>query len=213
MKGLLLKDIYLVRKIYWLFAIFTVLWPLMMLAGAPPTVMMFSCMMASFLPMILHSYDERDRWHKYAHTLPLTRDQMITEKYVLLMISVGIPVVISAVCMTVNTLFIREENVLSFGEIAFWCSLYLLFSAASSFYMPFIFRFGAEYGRYIYFAVVILFSFSARFLTGKFKSFENLIAPVLTHPLALAVLILIAAAALLAGSWKLSVSLFRKREL
>lgn len=213
MKGLLLKDFYLVRKHCLYFALFIILWPLMMMIGMQPTFMVFSCLITSMLPTSLQAYDEKDKWIKYSDTLPYTRKQIVTVKYIYSLIAIGILITICAVSMTVNTLFIQEAVILSLGEIVLWCSMYLLLCAVISFDLPFIFWLGTEKGRYIYMIMGVLCGMIAVFTTnasfiGNGVSFADMPNPFATS----GVLVLIAAA-IFASSWGLSVMLYSKREL
>ena len=213
MKGLLLKDFYISLRVCWYFALFLVLWPLLLLAGAPPIVTVFSCLMASMLPATLNAYDEKDKWPKYADTMPYTRKDLVTVKYIFGFIAIGIVIVLSGVSMTINTLFIHEDAIPTLGEIIFWCSIYLLVSGVLSFMHPLIFWLGAEKGRYAYMVFGGLCGgLGAIMSNDSFLGFGSQV-PRISSPLAYAAIIIIIAAVLFAASWGLSVMLYRKREL
>ena len=214
MKGLLLKDFYVLLRVCWYFALFLVLWPLLLLAGAPPTMNIFACLMGSMLPATLHAYDEKDKWLKYADTMPYTRRELVTSKYIYGFIAIGIVIVLSAVSMTINTMFIQADNILTFKEIIFWCSVYLLAGAVTSFMHPFVFWLGAEKGRYVYMVFGGLCGGLGAITANSDASLGILaMAPSVSSPLAIAAVIVIIAVILYAASWALSVMLYRKREL
>lgn len=213
MKGLLLKDFYVTVRVGWYFSLFLVLWPLLLLAGAPPTMNIFACFMGSMLPATLHAYDERDKWPKYADTMPYTRKQFVTAKYIFGFIATGIVIVLSAVSMIINTMFIHEDNILTFKEIIFWCSVYLCGGAVTSLMQPFIFWLGAEKGRFVYMVFGGLCGgFAAVISNSSIFSFHSQAMSV-SSPLSYAAVVSVIAVALYAASWTLSVMLYRKREL
>ena len=214
MKGLLLKDFYVTVRVGWYFAIFLVFWPLLLLAGAPPTMVIFACFMGSMLPATLTAYDERDKWPKYADTLPYTRKQLVTAKYIYGIIAIGIVIILSAVSMAINTLFIQEDNILTFGEMVFWCSVYLLGGAVTSLMHPFIFWLGAEKGRFVY----MIFGGLCGGLGAISANSSSIIsmssqAMRVSSPVVYAAVIFVIAILLYAASWALSVMLYSKREL
>ena len=55
------------------------------LAGSEENVfyLILPCMFAGILPMTLLSYDERAKWDVTAGAMPVTRDQLVTAKYLL----------------------------------------------------------------------------------------------------------------------------------
>lgn len=213
MKGLLLKDFYVLLRVCWYFALFLVLWPLLLLAGEPPTVIVLSCFLGAMLPSTLIAYDERDKWFKYAETMPYTRGQIVTAKYIYGFIANGIVIVIAAFSMTANTLFIHTGNVLSFGDIILWCSIYLLAGAVVSFMMPFIFWFGAEKGRYAYMVFGGLCGGFAAIASSNGLLGDDFQMPRISSPIAYSAIMIVIAAVLYTVSWRLSVMLYRKREL
>ena len=213
MNGLLLKDFYVSLRVGWYFAIFLVLWPLLLLAGEPPTMIVLSCFLGAMLPSTLSAYDEKDKWLKYAETMPYTRKQLVTVKYIYGFIADGIVIVIAAVSMTANTLFIHAGYVLSFSDIIFWCSIYLLAGAVVSFILPFVFWLGAEKGRYAYMVFGGLCGGFAAIASSNGLLGDDFQMPSVSSPLVYAAVIIVIAVALYAASWVLSVLLYRKREL
>lgn len=214
MKGLLLKDFYVVIRHCWPFAVFLIFWPMLTLTGAPPTFMLFSCLMASMLPSTLLAYDERARWMNYADALPYTRTQIVSVKYIYGLLAEGIMIISIAVCMSINTLFIQEDNVLTFREIAFWCSVYLLVGAVMTLYFPFIFKFGVEKGRLAYILIVVGHTVTYTSIVNS-SFFMNPDVSILnpSSPLIASAVVLVIAALIYAASWGLSVMLYSKREL
>lgn len=214
MKGLLLKDLYVTVRVGWYFGIFLIFWPFLLLAGAPPMMIILACLMGSMLPATLTAYDERDKWSKYADVLPYTRKQLVTVKYIYGIIANGIVIVISFISMTINTLFIHAENILTFGEMIFWCSIYLLGGAVVSFMHPFIFWLGAEKGRFVYMIFGGICGGLGAMTSGgsSFLSIHSQAISV-SSPLVCAAAIFVLAMAMFAASWRLSIAMYSKREL
>ncbi len=86
MKGLLLKDVYIIGKLcktYFLMDI--IFFAAFYLGGDSDKIfwLFYPCIFSGMLPMTLISFDERERWDKYAGTLPYTRTQLVSSKYLI----------------------------------------------------------------------------------------------------------------------------------
>lgn len=206
MKGLLLKDIYQMRKycrsILFILIVFLAV---SLLNSDFSFLRAFICLLVGMIPMTLLSYDERSKWDRYCITLPVSRKASVTEKYLLGLILV---LIVGTVC-TLTSLIVRyyTGGELSgiIPEIGFQYSAALLLPSIS---LPFCFKFGTEKGRIFYLVFVGVMSAGTVFLT-QYLLFEgplpDLPALFLCLPLGALVLYFL--------SWLISCKLYETREL
>ena len=155
----------------------------------------------SALPASLLTADEKDGWMMYCDTLPVTRRQIVTVKYIecaLLAVSVCV-LAVAAALLRGQTDPLYWEQVVSILPLMPLTGL-----VAPALVFPAMFRYGTIRGRAVYIGVVLLVAVTCAVLvvadiTGAHKwSFA------LTLAVSLAVF---------AGSWALSVKWFGAREL
>ncbi len=151
----------------------------------------------------LIAYDERDRWDRQVLTMPVTRKQYVTGKYLTGMILQGTMMVLSAAACGLR---------LAMGDGFGWAVFkdYLAFLlglavAAPSLILPFIFKNGSEKGRMAYLIVVGGIFALAVCGTLVLKKLDLVGVPMDLSVLPAAVL-------LYPASWALSVRWYEKRE-
>lgn len=155
MKGLMLKDLLNLKKqgkvipliiiFYTVFAAFVEDYSFFL---------SFVVLMCAMLPVTTIAYDEKSNWDKYALTMPISRKDLVTSKYVfgLLCMLLGIVIVIlfRAVIAAVKAEPF-EYDLLSLLLVLF--SSGVLFLSLS---MPLVYRFGTEKGRFLLIAIAIV---------------------------------------------------------
>ena len=84
MKGLLLKDWYMTKKYcrYYLFLIIGFI-ILSMMSSGNMFFVFYPCVLCGMIPVNLLGYDERSRFTEYAGTLPYTKTQIVSAKYLI----------------------------------------------------------------------------------------------------------------------------------
>ena len=151
----------------------------------------------------LIAYDERDKWDRQVLTMPVTRKQYVTGKYLTGMILQGTMMVLSAAACALR---------LAMGDGFGWAVFkdYLAFLlglavAAPSLILPFIFKNGSEKGRMTY--LIVLGAIFALAMCGVLvlKKLDMVGVPMDLSVLPAAVL-------LYPASWALSVRWYEKRE-
>ena len=214
MKGLLLKDLYMSEKYCRVFLLIVVVFFGMSLMSGPGFFLLaYPCILMGLIPASLISYDEREKWDVYSGTLPCSRRQLVSCKYL-----VGLIGELPVICITTVLYALGLFRVGAFnpyavpGMAAVFLLLGLIGPATT---LPFMFRFGAEKGRIAYFAVIILLcGGSAAFGSIQVPGGENIPGAGAFMPQA-GVSLLMAVLALLiyAVSWKLSIVFYEKKEL
>lgn len=148
MKGLLLKDLYVIiknLKIYLLVSVF------FLAAGAMDRsnifFLYFLPIFGGMIPMTLLAYDEKSGWSQYSLSLPYGRRQIVSSKYMIGLIAQAIMSVLS---MTV--LFFTGTSFMAI--MTFFVSSFSVSCIVPAIGLPFALKFGVEKGRIAYYIVV-----------------------------------------------------------
>ena len=204
MKGLLLKDIYVAKKNLRTFLVMILAFSLGSLAvrDSGNFFLCYGIVMMPGITMSLISYDERYHWDTYAGAMPLNREQMVTEKYLLhlVMVLVWLPVLL---------LLQHFQQVPAFGG----APLTLLVAGLNlglllpGILLPIIFALGTEKGRAGYYVVL----FGGMILATVSEELTSLTGYV---PEAVAgILLILLPAAVYVLSWRIAIRLYEKRSL
>lgn len=208
MKGLLLKDLYIITKYCraYLIAIPAVTLASIFFPQTSFTLSACLCVMAAVLPINTMTYDERSKWTEYCGTLPYSKAQIVSSKYVMGLLGEAAIILFYLILQLIIT---GTENILLYLTV--WVTFFLVGCFLNSIVMPLMFLLGTEKARI---ALIIVFGvFSAvvfsiipdeTALTGT----EALVLP----PVLLAVLPA-AVVALYVISWFLSIVIYIKREI
>lgn len=208
MKGLLLKDWYMMKKYCRSYLFITVVFIAVSLFESENMIFIFyPCMLCGMIPVNLLAYDERSRWMQYSGTLPYTKDQIVCGKYLIGLITQLSVFVITGLAHAVNTLI--AGNFL-WGEFAVLMLMLLFVSMlSSSICLPFVFKLGVEKGRMAYYIMIGLVC-GASVVASKV---------LIEHPMGEIQPNLVLALFVLLGigiyilSWYMSIVFFRKREI
>ena len=208
MRGLLLKDWYLIRKYAWSLYLMDVFFiALSLFATDSVFVFIYPYLFAGITPMTLYAYDEREKWKAYAAALPVSRRQYVSGKYIMGLLSIAVILVLSLVVHTAAYLTVPGRTVdylLDFLSILPACAAMGFLAPALS--LPLMFRFGAEKARIAYIVILAATaSMSAVFLGAPWN-----IPPAVSLP---PILVYAAAPVLYLLSWALSMAIYEKREL
>ena len=204
MKGLFLKDFYVAKKNLRTFLIMILAFSLGSLAvrDSGNFFLCYGIVMMPGITMSLISYDERYHWDSYTGAMPLSREQLVTEKYLLHlgMVLVWLPVLL---------LFQRFQQVPAFGgaPLALLVAGLNLGLLLPGILLPIIFALGTEKGRAGYYVVL----FGGMILATVSEKLTSLTGYV---PEAMAGIVLILLpAAVYVLSWRIAIRLYEKRSL
>lgn len=208
MKGLLLKDWYMMQQYcrYYLFCAigFTIL-SVMSLGNM--FFVFYPCLLCGMIPVNLIGYDERSRWMQYCGTLPYTKAQVVSGKYLIGLFSQLTVLLVIGVAQAVKMIIAGNFN---FGEFAVLILLMLIIATlTSSISLPFVFKLGVEKGRIAYY-VMIGFVCGASVLASNL--FRGQFGVDLKPNLVLAILAVIGIGIYFI-SWYLSIVFYKKREI
>lgn len=207
MKGLLLKDWYMSIRYCRAFLVLVGVFLVVSFFGNDNLFFrIYPTMIASIIPMSLISYDERDHWTIYSGTLPYTRRQLVSAKYLIGLFFGAFSFLVSLAAFAVFMITSDTFSIESFLFIA--VRLLVLGLIGPTFLLPFVFKFGAEKGRIIFYVMIGLPCATGILLTGL--GFQN----ALTQNNFIILLVMgVLSIGLYALSWNLSIYFYQKREL
>ena len=208
MKGLLLKDWYMMKQYcrYYLFCAvgFTAL---SVISSGNMFFVFYPCLLCGMIPVNLIGYDERSRWMQYCGTLPYTKAQVVSGKYLIGLFS---QLTVLLVIGTAQAAKMIISGIFDFGEFAVLILLMLIVSMlSSSISLPFIFKLGVEKGRTAYYVMVGFVCGASVLASGLFRGelgIEIKLNLVLT-------ILAIIAIGIYIFSWYMSIIFYKKREL
>lgn len=208
MSALLLKDFYMIKRYCRAYLLIAVVFCVVSAANQENLFFTFyPCLLCGMIPVNLLAYDERSRWMQYSGTLPYTKAQIVSGKYL-----VGLITMIAVLLMTgiAQTVRMCRNGYFDLKELLMILTMVLSMAAiTSSITLPFIFRWGVEKGRIAYY-VMIGFVCAGGVLAGPFLQTEM---GAEMSGIALFALPALVGVGIYALSWYLSIVFFRKREI
>jgi len=209
MKGLILKDLYMALKYGRLFLIITgfMLAVSVLVAESGFIFAFFPVLMCGAIIISLMAYDDMSRWSRYVGTLPCTRAQIVSARYITALILLGGTMVLVAIARIIAMLI---HNCFSIGTLLEDMSVpFVIACFMTGVALPAMYRFGVEKSRLIYMLIVGGVSgFSAMLVHLMPSEMKQSEIPGSTLAIVCAVM-----AALFALSWLLSISVYKKKEL
>lgn len=155
MKGLIIKDIFALRQqgkillaLLVFYAVYSVVFQnLSMLA----VMIVLLCVM---LPVTTMAYDEKNKWDKYALSMPIPRKAIVLSKYLFAIIAELLAVIIVGILGGIIVFFTGE---MAIGEMLV---MILAIGGVGLFFLalilPILFKFGVEKGRFIMLLVLFV---------------------------------------------------------
>ncbi len=208
MKGLVLKDLYMLKsyaKGYLLMAVVFI--AVSVVNDRNLFFIIYPCLLCSILPITLISYDEKSRWMQYSAALPYSRSQIVSVKYLLGLVMQVVMIIFSMLVQVIR--MVATGTFTANDLIVLVLMLIVITFLPPALCLPFIFRYGSEKGRFIYYFMIGI-------LCGGGVAASRFVINDLTAEVTVSAgLAAIAAAAIIlyAASWYLSIRLFAKREL
>ena len=208
MKGLLLKDWYMMKmycKSYHFIAVVFV--ALSLVSNGNMFFVFYPCLLCGMIPVNLLGYDERSRWMQYSGTMPYTKAQIVSGKYLIgLLIQITMLIVIG-VAQAVK-MMIAGDFIL--GDFTVLMLLILIVSMlTSSIPLPFVFKLGVEKGRTAYYVMIGFICGASVVASSLFRGyFGTDIKP----NLVLAILAFVGIGIYI-FSWYMSIVFYKKREI
>lgn len=213
MKGLLLKDWYMFVKEVKFYVPFTVIYALVAaFTGMPMMFVMINVMLGSMIVKSLMAREEQNKWDSMAVNLPVTVTELVTEKYLIGMIGTLAPNIVSFLMMLFTQIVLQRNTDIPLVPF------FLIYVGFGAVYLagelPVLFKFGTTNGRMVFLAVIVLLAGVSATVSGMLLENVQGIEPVLQSGslFAIAIAVVIVAVLAVAGSIRLSVAFYKKRE-
>lgn len=202
MKGLLKKDIFVLRRTLLTFLLACLVF-LAISVTASDSMMFLTLpsLMCGVVPISFLSYDERSHWMEFSSAMPIRRGQFVGAKYLL---GAALMVLFAVLALVVHLIAGIYESALLLALLPVTLGTALIVSAIS---LPLMFRFGVEKGRLWYYLILLIIGGSSGFLVALDQ--EDVLS--IMHTVS-PWLILLIGAVIYAISWWLSIKLFERRE-
>lgn len=208
MKGLLLKEWYMTRKYCRMYLLIAVVFMGISLVSDDNMFFVFyPCLLCGMIPVNLLGYDERSRWMQYSCTLPYTRKELVSAKYL-----IGL---FAQMAMLLVTSVMQGAKMIIKGNFQ-WNDLVVLLlllvavaTLSSSITLPFVFKLGVEKGRTAYY-IMVGFVCGASVLASSV--FKGQLQATIQPNVILAALALVGVGVYIL-SWCLSIVFYEKREI
>lgn len=216
MKGLLIKDLLLLKNQQRFFLLILFMSVGMLLAGVNSLfVINYITLIITMFTLSSISYDEFDNGYAFLFTLPITRNQYAAEKYVFGFVTGGSACIIVTVIAVIMNFVRGGAGTL---ELLITALLYLFMSLLfMAVVVPVQLKFGTEKGRIVLIFIIGII-FAAGFIVVKAaKTFQfdfSTVVAALTSSAAgpvIIVLLLISLAAVF-GSYLISVNIMKKKQ-
>ena len=167
----------------------------------------YPCLLCGMIPVNLIGYDERSRWMQYSGTMPYTKAQIVSGKYLIGLFAQLTILLMIGVAQAAKRL-IAGDFVL--GEFAVLMLLMLIVSMlTSSISLPFIFKLGVEKGRTAYYVMIGFVCGASVLASSLFKGeFGMEIKPNLVL-----VIFAVVGICIYIFSWYMSIVFYKKREI
>ena len=208
MKGLLLKDWYMVKKYCRAYLLITIVFvAVSFVSDGNMFFVFYPCLLCGMIPVNLLGYDERSRWMEYSGTLPYTKTQIVSGKYIIGLLAQLTILVVTGIAQAAK--MIVAGNFV-FGDFIVLMLLMLIVSTfTSSISLPFMFKLGVEKGRTAYY-IMIGFVCGASVLASSI--FRGQLNSEIQPNMILTVLAIVGIGVYI-FSWYMSVVFFKRREI
>ena len=142
MRGLIIKDLMVMKKTLLIYAVISVIYGWMDIRQETPG-MMFAMLLiiSAMVPVSSISYDERCNWDKLANITPLSRGEIVMSKYLLALVLTAFSSAFVFVVYLVASNMSVTENLALTSVMALMSMVY------QALLLPVIIKFGSEKGR------------------------------------------------------------------
>lgn len=200
MQGLLRKELYMAAKYCRSYILIAAVFAVASFWSDNMLILIYPVLMAGIVPVSLLSYDEKCRWDTYAGVFPYSRQAIVSAKYITALLLLGGFTLLMGLIQVFRMVQNGQTDIAGAGTL-------LAVTAAAgmvgpSLILPAVFKFGAEKGRIVYYAAIIV---SCGILGFAGAAEKKPLPPQISWFILLSIV-------LFACSWLLSVHVYQKRE-
>lgn len=216
MKGMFQKELYTMKgqfKSWGAVLVLMTVYSIMLKSSS--FLYMLIAMIGLMGPMTTFSLDQMSHWDCFALSLPVTRREMVRCKYLFSLFCVGVTIV---PCLALSMLINIVLKEMSIGEmLGSIGSILVVVVFLLAVLLPTIYKLGVEKARYVYMAIFIGVALLVFWLLRLAEGTKGLLLAVgrllSEHPASSWAVAALAAALLLALSYRLSVAVYEKKDL
>lgn len=211
MKGLIKKDIFMLKNNAKYFLIYIVLYSLISLnqSEASSSITFILPFITIVMMISTFSYDEFNRWYSYAVTIPNGRKNIVKSKYI---ISAIVIILTSILSIELAIIISSLKNNFEYSELFSSCigSIFACVLMISVIY-PFLFKYGTEKGRLAMIALSFLI-IGGLAIISKLPKFKISIESLVFLTKYGTVMLIILSIVIIAISYSISKKIFSKKE-
>ena len=209
MKGLILKDLFVLKDVLKIYVVIFLFYGWMALADGQTGLLMAIVFVCSTVrPVNALAYDERSHWDRVANTMPVSRRRIVLAKYLLSLLLAGASSIMAGLVMVVGRIVPLVEIVASIVVMLAMGAVY------QAVLIPIIYKFGSEKSRIIMVAAMMIpwLLFTALAKTGM-VDFSVLTAFMDANTAVMPFIIVAVVAVVYTLSALLSINIYSKKEL
>lgn len=208
MKGLLLKDFYMAKKYCKSYLLIAAVFIAISCTNNDNMFFIFyPCLLCGMIPVNLLGYDERSRWMQYSGTLPYTKAQLVSSKYLIGLLAQLAMLLVTGIAQGVRMSMNGSFMVNDFAVLML--TMLIVAAITSSISLPFVFKLGVERGHVSYYFTLGIVCAAGAIASSLFST--NI--QVNIEPNGFWAILCLVGIGMYALSWYLSIMFYKKREI
>ena len=207
MKGLLRKDLYMMGKYCRSYLLLVIVFLCVSVFGNDNLFFAFSpSLFSGMIPVSLLAYDERSRWMQYSGTLPYSKAQLVSGKYIIGLMAQTAVLIATGIAQALR---MNRNGIFRWDDFAvLMLVIFGMAAVISSISLPFMFKLGVEKGRVAYYVMIGIACAGSVAASSLFRAdWQGSMNVQGVLPV-----IVVAGIGVYALSWYLSVVFYQKRE-
>ena len=207
MKGLLRKDLYMMGKYCRSYLLLVIVFLCVSVFGNDNLFFAFyPSLFSGMIPVSLLAYDERSRWMQYSGTLPYSKAQLVSGKYIIGLMAQTAVLIATGIAQALR---MNRNGIFRWDDFAvLMLVIFGMAAVISSISLPFMFKLGVEKGRVAYYVMIGIACAGSVAASNLFRAdWQGSMNVQGVLPV-----IVVAGIAVYALSWYLSVVFYQKRE-
>ena len=207
MKGLLRKDLYMMGKYCRSYLLLVIVFLCVSVFGNDNLFFAFyPSLFSGMIPVSLLAYDERSRWMQYSGTLPYSKAQLVSGKYIIGLMAQTAVLIATGIAQALR---MNRNGIFRWDDFAvLMLVIFGMAAVISSISLPFMFKLGVEKGRVAYYVMIGIACMGSVAASNLFRAdWQGSMNVQGVLPV-----IVVAGIGVYALSWYLSVVFYQKRE-
>lgn len=216
MTGLILKDFLNLKKNFKIFGLLTIFYGfLAYTSGDSSFFSSIFTMLIAVLTISLYSYDEAAKWDAYALTMPISKENVVQGKYIMMLLLTLFGSVFGFAFSAIISILKDNGSMLDMiRSCGFGSVIVIIFYSIT---IPFITKLGVEKARMVFFAVYIIpfaiyYILSRRIKEGKLEVPERIVDLISIISKNVYIIIPLTVLAALMISYSISIRIYHKKE-